>query len=174
MKISVSENENDVVLIEVEGEVDALSARKLAKALSDVISQGQYRLVLDLSSVPFISSGGLRAIPVGGAQLPHHHDKGGVPYGDVGPHQVEELPLQHHLPRPAGQGHEEVHHLGPQAHRSVVALENEASRLHTPPADPEPGIAVRHGPIVAAAPDGLSANSQRTLKTRRPPRRTLE
>ena len=62
MKISISESENGVVFLEIEGEVDALSARKLAKTLSDILAQGHSRLVLDASQVSFISSAGLRSI----------------------------------------------------------------------------------------------------------------
>jgi anti-anti-sigma factor len=62
MKILTSRAENKVVLIEVEGEIDAHTARKLDKTLNDLLAQGHSRLLLDLSRMGFISSAGLRAI----------------------------------------------------------------------------------------------------------------
>jgi anti-anti-sigma factor len=62
VKISTSLAENDVVLIEIEGEVDAHTARKLDKTLNDLLTQGHSRLVLDASQMGFISSAGLRSI----------------------------------------------------------------------------------------------------------------
>jgi anti-anti-sigma factor len=62
MKISTSSAEHEVVLIEVEGEVDAHTARRLHKVLKDLLAQGHSRLVLDVSHMSFISSAGLRAI----------------------------------------------------------------------------------------------------------------
>jgi stage II sporulation protein AA (anti-sigma F factor antagonist) len=62
MKILTSSAENEVVLIEVEGEIDAHTARQLDKTLNDLLAQGHSRLVLDASQMGFISSAGLRAI----------------------------------------------------------------------------------------------------------------
>jgi anti-anti-sigma factor len=62
MKISTSSAENEVVLVEVEGEVDAHTARSLDKTLKELLAQGHRRLVLDGSQMGFISSAGLRAI----------------------------------------------------------------------------------------------------------------
>ncbi len=62
MKISTSGAENEVVLIEIQGEIDAHTAGKLDKTLNDVLAQGHSRLVLDASQMGFISSAGLRAI----------------------------------------------------------------------------------------------------------------
>ena len=62
MKIQTSDAENEIVLIEVEGEVDAHTARELDRALNDLLAQGHSRLVLDASRIGFISSAGLRAI----------------------------------------------------------------------------------------------------------------
>ena len=62
MKISTSSTENEVVLIEVEGEIDAYTARELDRTLADLLSQGHSRLVLDASQVSFISSAGLRSV----------------------------------------------------------------------------------------------------------------
>jgi anti-anti-sigma factor len=62
MKILTSTAENGVVLIEVEGEIDAQTARELDRTLNDLLAQGHNRLVLDATQMAFISSAGLRAI----------------------------------------------------------------------------------------------------------------
>jgi anti-anti-sigma factor len=62
VRISTSVAERDVVVVEIEGEVDAHTVGALDETLSDLLAQGQSRLVLDLSRMGFISSPGLRAI----------------------------------------------------------------------------------------------------------------
>jgi anti-anti-sigma factor len=62
MKISTSRVAHEIVLIEVEGEVDAHTAHGLHRILKDLLAQGHSRLVLDVSHMSFISSAGLRAI----------------------------------------------------------------------------------------------------------------
>lgn len=62
MRIQTSDAENEIALIEVEGEVDAHTARELDRALNDLLAQGRSRLVLDASRMGYISSAGLRAI----------------------------------------------------------------------------------------------------------------
>jgi anti-sigma B factor antagonist len=62
MKISTSSAENEVILVVIEGDVDAYTACTLDKALNDLLAQGRRRLVLDASQMDFISSAGLRAI----------------------------------------------------------------------------------------------------------------
>ena len=62
MNISTALVENEVILVEVEGEIDAHTARTLDKTLNDLLAQGHNRLLLDGSQMSFISSAGLRAI----------------------------------------------------------------------------------------------------------------
>lgn len=62
MKITKSITENDAVLLEVEGEVDAYTSRKLEQALDASLVQSYRRLVLDLTQTTFISSSGLQVI----------------------------------------------------------------------------------------------------------------
>jgi anti-sigma B factor antagonist len=62
MKISKPVDERGISVLEVEGEVDAHAAGDLDKALSDLLGQGQSRLVLDFSNVGYISSAGLRIL----------------------------------------------------------------------------------------------------------------
>lgn len=62
MNISTALVENEVVLVEVEGEIDAHTARTLDETLNDLLARGHSRLLLDASQMGFISSAGLRAI----------------------------------------------------------------------------------------------------------------
>jgi anti-anti-sigma factor len=62
MNISTALVENEIVLVEVEGEIDAHTARTLEKTLNSLLAEGHSRLVLDGSQMSFISSAGLRAI----------------------------------------------------------------------------------------------------------------
>ncbi len=61
MDITV-EHREDVTVVSIVGSVDALTAGTLINALSTQISQGNTRLVADLSQVDYTSSAGLRAI----------------------------------------------------------------------------------------------------------------
>lgn len=47
------------VLINVNGRIDSATAPQLQEALADLIDEGNFKLVLDLSQVDFISSAGL-------------------------------------------------------------------------------------------------------------------
>ena len=62
MKISTSVTETGIALLEVEGEVDAHTARELKEALNDLLAQGHGRLVLDGAQMGYISSPGLRVL----------------------------------------------------------------------------------------------------------------
>jgi anti-anti-sigma factor len=62
MKIATSETEKGIVLLEVEGRVDAHTAGRLDKALKDLLAQGDSRLLLDASQIGYISSKGLRVL----------------------------------------------------------------------------------------------------------------
>lgn len=62
MKVTTSEADNGVVLLHVEGAVDAYTAPRLDKALSDLLAQDRVRLLLDARQMTFISSAGLRVI----------------------------------------------------------------------------------------------------------------
>lgn len=62
MRIQTSYLEDSIVLIEVEGDVDASTAAQLDTTLKALLAQGCSRLVLDASRIGFISSAGLRAI----------------------------------------------------------------------------------------------------------------
>jgi len=62
MQISTSSVDNEVVLIQIEGDVDAYTARTLDKTLKNLLAQGHSRMLLDASQMDYISSAGLRAI----------------------------------------------------------------------------------------------------------------
>ena len=72
MRISTSLVDTDIVLIEIEGDVDAYSARALDKALNHLLALGHRRLVLDASQMDFISSPGLRVILFAHREVSEH------------------------------------------------------------------------------------------------------
>ncbi len=54
--------ENKTTLIQVSGRIDSTNANQLGDALMGEINQGHMQLVLDLASVDYMSSAGLREI----------------------------------------------------------------------------------------------------------------
>jgi anti-sigma B factor antagonist len=62
MKITTSVTEDGIVLLEVEGVVDAHTAPKLKETLSDWSAQGHSRVVLNASHIEHLSSAGLRVL----------------------------------------------------------------------------------------------------------------
>ena len=61
MKTEV-QHENNSTIVAVSGNVDALTAPELAKAIVDQISEGHVNLVVNLIGVEFMSSAGLRTL----------------------------------------------------------------------------------------------------------------
>jgi len=49
-------------LVSVSGRVDSATSPKLTEALDSLLNNGRYKLVLDLSSVEYMSSAGFRAM----------------------------------------------------------------------------------------------------------------
>ena len=49
-------------LITVNGRIDSYSAPQLAETLDGLVSNGHYKIVLDMSAVEFMSSAGLRVM----------------------------------------------------------------------------------------------------------------
>jgi anti-sigma B factor antagonist len=49
-------------MLKLSGRVDSSTAPQFAKAMNEIIDAGHYKIVLDLSSVDFISSAGLRVL----------------------------------------------------------------------------------------------------------------
>ena len=60
MKITASVTEDGIVLLEVEGEINAHTAPTLKETLDDWLNRGHSRVVLDASHVEHLSSAGLR------------------------------------------------------------------------------------------------------------------
>ncbi len=61
MNVNVSKD-NKTTLIEVSGRIDSTNANHLGEALMGEINQGNMQLVVDLASVDYMSSAGLREI----------------------------------------------------------------------------------------------------------------
>ena len=61
MKTEVQQ-ENNTTIVNVTGSVDALTAAELSKVLSSQITEGHANLAVDLTSVEFMSSAGLRTL----------------------------------------------------------------------------------------------------------------
>jgi anti-anti-sigma factor len=62
MEISKYIPRDNIMVLEINGEVDAYTAQILNKTLIDLLGQGQLRIVMDVSKMRFISSAGIRAI----------------------------------------------------------------------------------------------------------------
>lgn len=62
MDISSYTHENNVMVLEIKGEVDASTAQEMGKSLKGHLAQGQQRIVIDLSEMTFISSPGIREL----------------------------------------------------------------------------------------------------------------
>lgn len=60
LQISVSQagTENQIVVLRLDGVLDTLTAPQLDRAVSQLLQQRRYRLVLDLSGIDYISSAG--------------------------------------------------------------------------------------------------------------------
>lgn len=56
------EQRDQITLVAVSGRVDSMNANQFGEALTTQISDGNTQLVLDLSSVEYMSSAGLREI----------------------------------------------------------------------------------------------------------------
>ena len=52
----------DITIITIEGVIDTATAPKIMKHINDLISMGACKLVMDLTSVPYTSSAGLRVL----------------------------------------------------------------------------------------------------------------
>ncbi len=69
--MEITENKrNDVVLVSVEGRVDASNAGVLEQKLLGLIAAGEKRFVLDVARLDYISSAGLRVLLVARKRLP--------------------------------------------------------------------------------------------------------
>lgn len=58
----ISESYKNCELIKVIGRIDSFTSPKLADALHQVTDSGRYKFVLDMESVTYVSSAGLRVL----------------------------------------------------------------------------------------------------------------
>lgn len=58
IEVNQAESSKDVTIIRLSGVIDTNTSRHLNKTLSELIGSGQYKLVIDLSDVSYISSAG--------------------------------------------------------------------------------------------------------------------
>ena len=65
LSLSVIHREDDIVVISVRGELDAASAEVVETHLDALATGGPAKVVIDLSQVHFIDSGGLNMLVVG-------------------------------------------------------------------------------------------------------------
>ncbi len=56
------EEKGDVVVIRVDGRLDAASSPQLEKRISSIIDSGHFKLILNLGGVDYLSSAGMRLI----------------------------------------------------------------------------------------------------------------
>lgn len=68
MEITSEKGEN-CVIVSVKGKVDAVTSPAFEKSLSDLIEKGELTLLLNLSTLEYISSAGLRSILTTAKQL---------------------------------------------------------------------------------------------------------
>jgi serine/threonine-protein kinase RsbW len=61
VEISKFVHEDNIIVLEVKGEVDAYTSQDLNKTLGDVLDDGYHRIVVEVSQMTFISSAGIRA-----------------------------------------------------------------------------------------------------------------
>ena len=74
MDLSLStRTEGDRTVVVVGGEIDVYTAPKLREQLIDLVSAGQYHLVVDMEGVEFLDSTGLGVL-VGGLKKVRAHD----------------------------------------------------------------------------------------------------
>ena len=62
MELTKSVHENNVIILEIKGEVDAYAAQEFNSTMLGLLDLGHRRIVLDVSKLMFISSAGIRAI----------------------------------------------------------------------------------------------------------------
>lgn len=68
MEINISRS-NNLTVISVSGRMDAVTAPEFEKSLSELISKGEKRFLINFSGLDYISSAGLRSILAAAKQL---------------------------------------------------------------------------------------------------------
>ncbi len=74
MELSLNHRkEGDHTVLEVGGEVDVYTAPKLRERLVELVSDGHYKIIVDMTKVEFLDSTGLGVL-VGGLKRVRSHD----------------------------------------------------------------------------------------------------
>ncbi|MBI5307495.1 MAG: STAS domain-containing protein [Planctomycetes bacterium] len=68
MKIS-EENRGNFIILDIEGQFNAITYHELEKRLNSLIGKGEKRFLLNLSGLDYISSAGLRVLLVAAKKL---------------------------------------------------------------------------------------------------------
>ncbi|MGB9593258.1 MAG: STAS domain-containing protein [Anaerolineae bacterium] len=79
-------------LVKVSGRVDSSNAPDLEKALKELMEQGHFRIVVDMSGLNFISSAGLRVL-ISTAKTCRRWNRGDVYLAALPPHIMETFEL---------------------------------------------------------------------------------
>jgi len=66
-------SKDGIEVVDVEGEIDIYTAPRLRELLIDLVSQGNYQLIVNLDKVEFLDSNGLGVL-VGGLKRARAHD----------------------------------------------------------------------------------------------------
>lgn len=69
------EEKGDVVVVRVEGRLDAASSPQLEEKINAIIDQGHFKLILNLSGVEYLSSAGMRLLLAASKKLKHLEGK---------------------------------------------------------------------------------------------------
>ncbi len=79
-------------LVKISGRVDSSTAPDLEKALKELMEQGQFRIVVDMSDLSFISSAGLRVL-ISTAKTCRRWNRGDVYLASLPQHIMETFEL---------------------------------------------------------------------------------
>lgn len=98
MEITVS-LQKQIAVVVVVGRVDALTGKKFLAALEQEIQKGNYRLVIDLQQVDYLSSAGVHAIVAAARAVRAHQGALGIAGAQPNVARVFELSGLAHLAR---------------------------------------------------------------------------
>lgn len=72
IKVHVRQSEGDAYVVELAGEIDVYTSPKVKDAITELIDQGHYHLVINLEKVRYIDSTGLGVL-IGGLKRVREH-----------------------------------------------------------------------------------------------------
>jgi anti-sigma B factor antagonist len=84
-------------LVKVTGRIDSATSPQVQKVLDEIIENGHYRVVLDLSSVEFMSSAGLRVL-ISAQKICKRYNRGEVILAEVPKRIYDALDLAGFIP----------------------------------------------------------------------------